>query len=213
MPTADLYLGFLVASLVCIVAPGPDNLGVLSVGMSRGRRAGIGFAVGCGLGCLSHTLWAVVGISALIASSQSAFRVLQYAGAAYLFYLGIKALRSRGSFGQLAQGGQDERGVSMVPFVGRGFVSNALNPKVALFFLAFLPQFVAARESVSLQIGLLGVTFSLLTMLAFATLGYFSGVVGEWIQRRSGVGRWLDRATGCVFLGLGTHLALAGRRA
>ncbi|VTS01837.1 lysine transporter : Lysine exporter protein (LYSE/YGGA) OS=Acidovorax avenae (strain ATCC 19860 / DSM 7227 / JCM 20985 / NCPPB 1011) GN=Acav_2876 PE=4 SV=1: LysE [Gemmata massiliana] len=214
MPSTDLLMSFLLTSLVIAASPGPDNLAVLSTGMSRGRSAGIGFAIGCGLGCLTHTLWAVVGLSALVAASRTAFLVIQYAGATYLLYLGIKALRNAGSLKKVGHeevSGANAPG-SFWPYLGRGALSNALNPKVGLFFLAFLPLFMDTTKPVASQAALLGVLFTLVTVLLFVVLGYYAGAVGEWVKRRSGVGRWLDRATGCVFIGLAGHLAFSGRR-
>jgi threonine/homoserine/homoserine lactone efflux protein len=96
--------------------------------------------------------------------------------------------------------------------VARGFLTNALNPKVALFFLAFLPQFVDSTRAVAPQLAVLGLIFWTTTTVLYTTLGYFSGTVGEWLRRRSRVGRWLDRVTGALFLGLAAHLIFFGRR-
>ncbi|MCW3062796.1 MAG: lysine transporter LysE [Capsulimonas sp.] len=202
------FVSFLAASLICVVAPGPDNLGVLSLGLSRGRKAGIGFAAGCALGCLTHTTWASLGLTALVAASPAAFNAMKFAGAAYLCYLGVKALRSKGaSLDSKEAPAGDAR-----QFLTRGFVSNALNPKVALFFLAFLPQFVNPRGPVGLQMLLLGVCFGVMTLAVFSLVGYFSGAIGAWLRRRPFFSQWLDRATGCLFIGLGVRLALAKQR-
>ncbi|HNQ58437.1 MAG TPA: LysE family translocator, partial [Candidatus Desulfobacillus denitrificans] len=133
--------GFLAAAALITLAPGPDNLSVLSLGLSRGRRAGIGFGLGCALGCFIHTLLATLGVTALIAASDTAFTLLKLAGAAYLVWLGIGALRSPGAT-LAADAGAAPADDPMRPYLMRGFVANAINPKVALFFLAFLPQFV-----------------------------------------------------------------------
>ena len=199
------FAAFLAASLVCIAAPGPDSLGVLSLGLSRGRRAGMGYAAGCALGCLTHTTWASLGLTALVAASPAAFGAMKFAGAAYLCYLGVKALRSQGaSLETKSEPAGDTR-----QFLMRGFVSNALNPKVALFFLAFLPQFVNPRGSVGLQMLILGACFGVMSLTVFSLIGHFSGAIGAWLRRRPYVSKWLDRATGCLFLGLGVRLALA----
>lgn len=203
--------GFLAAAALITLAPGPDNLSVLSLGLSRGRRAGIGFGLGCALGCFTHTLWATLGVTALIAASETAFTLLKLAGAAYLVWLGIGALRSPGATLSADAGGQpaDE---AMRPYLVRGFVANAINPKVALFFLAFLPQFVdPARGHAAAQTALLGTLFAAQTVLIFGALGWYAGSIGSWLRGRPAVGRWLDRATGVLFIGLGIRLALAGR--
>ncbi|HEY3329729.1 MAG TPA: LysE family translocator [Capsulimonadaceae bacterium] len=201
------YLGFIAAALVVCAAPGPDNLAVLSLGISRGKRAGVGFALGCALGCLTHTLWATIGVAAVIAASPVAFTVLKFAGGAYLIVLGVKALRSPGAHidAQTTGGGSDAD--TLKRYITRGFLANAINPKVALFFLAFLPQFVDRAGSVSVQMALLGLTFAVTTAVLFVTLGYCSGHIGAWLRRNESVTRWLDRATGCLFIGLGVRLA------
>jgi threonine/homoserine/homoserine lactone efflux protein len=213
MPDISLaqVAGFLLAAALITFAPGPDNLSVLSLGLSRGRRAGIGFGLGCALGCFTHTIWATLGVTALIAASDTAFAALKYAGAAYLVWLGVQALKSPGAkFTAEAEGTPPQE--AMRPYVMRGFVANAINPKVALFFLAFLPQFVdPARGAAAAQTALLGTLFALQTVLIFGVLGWYAGTVGGWLRGRPAVGRWLDRATGVLFIGLGIRLALAQR--
>ena len=203
--------GFLAAAALITLAPGPDNLSVLSLGLSRGRRAGIGFGLGCALGCFTHTLWATLGVTALIAASETAFTLLKLAGAAYLVWLGIGALRSPGAT-LAVDANAAQANDPMRPYLVRGFVANAINPKVALFFLAFLPQFIdPARGSAAAQTALLGTLFAAQTVLIFGALGWYAGGVGGWLRGRPAVGRWLDRATGVLFIGLGIRLALAGR--
>ena len=213
MPDISLaqVAGFLLAAALITFAPGPDNLSVLSLGLSRGRRAGIGFGLGCALGCFTHTIWATIGVTALIAASDTAFAALKFAGAAYLVWLGVQALKSPGAkFTAEAEGTPPQE--AMRPYVMRGFVANAINPKVALFFLAFLPQFVdPARGAAAAQTALLGTLFALQTVLIFGVLGWYAGTVGGWLRGRPAVGRWLDRATGVLFIGLGIRLALAQR--
>lgn len=203
--------GFLAAAALITLAPGPDNLSVLSLGLSRGRRAGIGFGLGCALGCFIHTLLATLGVTALIAASETAFTALKFAGAAYLVWLGVQALRSPGATLSADTGGQPAAD-AMRPYLMRGFVANAINPKVALFFLAFLPQFVdPAHGNVATQTALLGTLFAAQTVLIFGAIGWYAGSIGGWLRGRPAVGRWLDRATGVLFIGLGIRLALAER--
>jgi threonine/homoserine/homoserine lactone efflux protein len=205
LTTAQLST-FLLASVLITLAPGPDNIAVLGLGMTRGRRAGIGFGLGCALGCFTHTLWASVGISAAIAASATAFMLLKLLGAAYLFWLGWQALRSPGAqFRSDAATVEDPTPLGI--YVRRGFIANAINPKVALFFLAFLPQFMTSgSDHLAGQSMLLGLLFALQTTLIFGLLGYFSGTVGRWLQRRANVGHRLDQATGTLFIGLGIRL-------
>jgi threonine/homoserine/homoserine lactone efflux protein len=207
--TLPQVAGFLLAAALITLAPGPDNLSVLSLGLSRGRRAGIGFGLGCALGCFTHTVWATLGVTALIAASETAFTALKFAGAAYLAWLGWQALKSPGAkFSAAAGAGADA--TPMRRYVARGFVANAINPKVALFFLAFLPQFVQPAHATA-QTALLGTLFAAQTVLIFGLLGWYAGSVGGWLRGRTAVGLWLDRATGILFIGLGLRLALADR--
>lgn len=204
MLTTAQTLGFLLAALVLTATPGPDNLMVLSVGMSRGRKPGIAFGLGCALGCLSHTLLAVVGVSALVASSPTAFTLLTWAGGAYLVWLGIQALRHAGAVRLDAAAGGSP---SLKALFFKGLLANAINPKVVLFFLSFLPQFVVAeRGQVGLQMGLLGLIFTAQAAVLFGLLGYFSGGIGAWLLRRPRVGPWLDRLAGTVFVALGLRM-------
>ena len=210
--TPQQYAAFVLAAIVCTFAPGPDNLSVLSLGISRGKRAGIGFGLGCALGCLTHTTWATIGVAALIAASVPAFTGLKLAGACYLFYLGVKALRSNGAKLDVEQSATPSTDTEpLTRYLGRGFLANALNPKVALFFLAFLPQFVNRAGRINVQMALLGITFAVVSGLIFSGLGYFSGHVGQWLRKREGAAMWLDRLTGCLFISLGIKLALFQR--
>ena len=196
-------IGFLLAAVLITLSPGPDNLMVLSLGIARGRAPGVAFGLGCALGCLSHTTLAVLGVSALIAASPIAFLVLKIAGGVYLVWLGIQALRSRGTIEFARQPGSDR----MRTLFARGLIANAVNPKVILFFLAFLPQFVdAPRGSVALQTALLGVLFTLQAVAIFSAIGYFAGTLGEALRRRPAAGAWLDRIAGSVFILLGLRL-------
>jgi threonine/homoserine/homoserine lactone efflux protein len=201
-------LSFLVAAVAVTVAPGPDNLMVLSMGVSRGRRHGMAFGLGAALGCLSHTLLAVLGVSALIAASPVAFTALRVAGGLYLVWLGIGALRSRGSsFEAAAAAGAAP---SLRGLFAKGLVANAINPKVILFFLAFLPQFVdRARGGVASQTAQLGLVFTLESAVLFGALGWFAGHVGGWLQRSPRIGLWLDRVAGSIFVALGSRLLVS----
>ena len=204
MLTTSQILAFLLAAILLTATPGPDNLMVLSVGMSKGRRSGIAFGLGCALGCLSHTLLAVIGVGALIAASPLAFTALKWAGGAYLVWLGIQALRHAGAVRIAADQAAAE---SLRRYFAKGLFANAINPKVVLFFLSFLPQFVdVSRGGMEWQLGLLGLLFTAQAAVLFGLLGYFSGSVGAWINRKPGVGQWLDRLAGAVFIALGLRM-------
>lgn len=207
MLSAEQFFGFLLAASVITVAPGPDNMMVLSIGMAKGRLPGIAFGLGCALGCLSHTLLAVLGVSALIAASPEAFKALKVCGGLYLVWLGFNALRSAGgaSVGKASNDRQSPRKLFL-----KGIVANAINPKVILFFLSFLPQFVIpGHGSVAAQMAWLGIIFTLQAGVIFGLLGYFSGTVGQWINTRPRLGTAMDRLTGVIFVGLGLRLIVS----
>ena len=208
MLSPEQLFGFLLAAVLVTASPGPDNLLVLGMGMSKGRRHGIAFGLGCAFGCLSHTLLAVLGVGALVAASPWAFTALKVLGGLYLVWLGVQALRSRGGaqVGAVQPPAQTLTGLFL-----RGMLANAINPKVVLFFLSFLPQFVnPAQGSVAVQLGLLGVVFTLQAALLFGLLGFFAGTVGQWLNRRPRAGLWLDRMAGAIFVALGLRL-MVGR--
>lgn len=204
MLTLEQFSGFLIAALLITATPGPDNLMVLSMGMSKGRKQGIAFGLGCAAGCLSHTVLAVIGVSALIAASATAFTLLKVVGGLYLIWLGFNALRSSGVADVTTAGAVDS---SLPRLFFKGCIANAINPKVVLFFLSFLPQFVVTDNGqVALQLAGLGLTFTLQAAVLFSLLGYFSGAVGQWLNRRPKAGVILDRIAGTVFIVLGLRL-------
>jgi threonine/homoserine/homoserine lactone efflux protein len=197
--------GFLAIAVLITLAPGPDNLMVLGLGMARGRRAGMAFGLGCALGCLNHTLLAALGVSALIAASATAFAILKLTGGMYLIWLGIQAIRNARPT-DIAVPARAE--LSRKLFV-KGLVANAINPKVILFFLAFLPQFVdSQRGHAGWQIAQLGVAFTVESALIFGAIGWFAGRLGERLARRPMLGAWLDRIAGGIFVALGLRLVL-----
>ena len=210
MLTTAQILAFLLTAVMLTATPGPDNLMVLSIGMSKGRRAGIAFGLGCALGCLSHTVLAVIGVGAILAASPMAFTALKWAGGAYLIWLGTQALRHAGTVRIDGSSNNQAPAESLRRTFSKGLVANAINPKVVLFFLSFLPQFVdASRGSMELQLGLLGLLFTAQAAVLFGLLGYFSGSVGAWINRQPQVGQWLDRLAGTVFIALGVRMIVA----
>ena len=207
MLTLQQFFGFLAAALLITATPGPDNLMVLGMGISKGRQRGIVFGLGCAFGCLSHTLLAVVGVSALIAASPVAFTLLKVAGGLYLVWLGYNALRSSGAVKIDTVKSSEE---SLTRLFFKGCFANAINPKVVLFFLSFLPQFVvAAHGHVGAQLAALGLTFTLQAAVLFGLLGYFSGAIGQWLSKRPRAGVILDRVAGTVFIGLGLKLIVS----
>jgi threonine/homoserine/homoserine lactone efflux protein len=180
---------------------------VLSLGASRGRRRGMAFGLGCAVGCISHTVLAAIGVSALIAASPTAFTALKILGGLYLLRLGWQALRSSGGTGIRGDAGGAE---SVWSLFRKGLLANAINPKVVMFFLAFLPQFVvASRGNTAWQIVQLGLVFTLQAAVLFGLLGYFAGAIGQWLGRHARAGLWLDRIAGGVLAGLGLKLLVS----
>ena len=207
MLAPEQFLGFLLAAVLITASPGPDNLMVLGLGMSKGRKQGMVFGLGCALGCLSHTLLAVLGVSALIAASPVAFTALRVGGGLYLVWLGWNALRSQGG-SKTSDGEQAPQ--TLRSLFTKGLVANAINPKVVLFFLSLLPQFVIpANGQVPGQMLALGVTFTIQAAILFGLLGYFAGAIGGWLNRKPGAGKWLDRIAGTVFVALGVKLIVS----
>ena len=196
---------FLAASALLTVAPGPDIVYVLTRGIAQGPRAGFAAALGFATGCIFHTLLAALGIAALIRSSDVAFNAVRYAGAAYLAWIGVQALRHRTAFS--VEGASDARSLALI--YRQSVVGNMLNPKVTLFFLAFLPQFVdASAGHVGLQMALLGAIFMAQTVVIFGAVALFSGYIGAWIRRKPAIGARLNVFAGVTFIALGIRVAL-----
>jgi threonine/homoserine/homoserine lactone efflux protein len=196
---------FIVASSLLAVAPGPDIIYVLARGVAQGRRAGIAAALGFATGCIFHTVLAAVGIAALIRSSEVAFDLVRYAGAAYLVWIGIQALRHASSFSIEAAG--DRRALGTI--YRQSVIGNMLNPKVTLFFLAFLPQFVNTEAGrVGWQMALLGAVFMAITVAVFGAIAIFSGWIGDRVRRKPAIGQRLNVFAGVTFVALGIRVAL-----
>jgi len=200
----DLAL-FVAAGLLLNITPGADLALIGARSAAQGFRSGAAAALGVGAGCFVHVAAAALGLSALIASSAAAFTVLRWVGAAYLVWLGIGLLRSSGSAPANAQ---PAHAVTAWRSFAQGFLTNALNPKVALFFLAFLPQFIdAAAPNKTMAFVALGVVFAFngtLVNVGFAAL--IAGLRGALGSQRS-FGRWLGRGVGALFIALGVRLA------
>lgn len=212
IPPATL-VAFFGASLLLALAPGPDNLFVLVESARHGRAAGLRVTLGLCTGLIVHTAAVALGLAALLASSPAAFTLLEAAGALYLAWLAFGAFRSTGAGGG-GEEGPDGGAACPDGFAHyrRGIVMNVTNPKVTLFFLAFLPQFTApARGPVWIQVVALGVVFLLATLLVFGAVALFAGTFARTLAGSPAARRALDRVAGCVFLGLALRLALAPR--
>jgi len=209
MPNPEQLFAFLLAAIAITATPGPDNLMVLGMSVAKGRTRGLAFGLGCAAGCLSHTVLAVLGVGALVAASPLALTALRVAGGLYLIWLGIQSWRGAGTLpGTQAPDAPDAAGDSPVRLFAKGLLANAINPKVVLFFLSFLPQFVVpAQGPVTTQLAVLGVVFTLQAAVLFGLLAFFAGSVGQWLTQRPAAARWLDRVAGTVFVALGVRLA------
>jgi threonine/homoserine/homoserine lactone efflux protein len=209
MPSFTALLLFAAASIALLVVPGPSVLYIVTRSISQGRRAGLISVLGVHVGSVVHVTAAALGLSALLASSATAFAAVKYLGAAYLVWLGVRKLRHR------APGPVDEAPpVPRSRLFAQGIVVNVLNPKTAIFFLAFLPQFVnPARGPVAVQVIVLGACFILLGILSDGGYALLAGAIAGRIRRTKRARRRLDRASGLVYLGLGAGAALAGRNA
>jgi threonine/homoserine/homoserine lactone efflux protein len=200
---------FITVSWALIIAPGPDMLYVITRGMAHGRRAGILSAIGVICGILVHTTAAAFGLTFIFQKSILAFLVVKYVGSAYLIYLGIKTWREKSVPGlQTAPASASSR-----QLFWQGVLSNVLNPKIAIFFLAFLPQFVdSGNGQVTVQLISLGLTFALFGLCFLVVVGYSSGTIGAYITRRPQYGQFTQRLAGGILLGLGVRLALTERQ-
>lgn len=203
------YSAFLLACIALNLTPGLDTFYILARSGREGHAVGLGAALGITSGCVVHTLAAVLGLSAILMTSALAFSVLKYLGAAYLVWIGLRMLLAR----QTAHAPAETRGRGFAAAFRQGIFTNVLNPKVALFYLAFLPQFVAMHEPHA-QLGLLVLGLSFIgTGLCWSLVLALTGArIHRLLQRRPQIGRWMDRACGTVLLGFGLKLALQQRR-
>jgi threonine/homoserine/homoserine lactone efflux protein len=198
---------FLAAAAALLVVPGPAVLYVVTQSIGGGRRAGVASAGGIFTGTLVHVAAATAGLSALLASSELAFDAVKLAGAAYLVVVGVRRLAGREPV-ELAEA---ERRRGLVPLYREGIVVNVLNPKTALFFLAFLPQFVDPSRPAWRQILALGLLFSILGLASDSAYALVAGTLGDWLRRSAGYARVQRYLSGIVFVALGAVAAFTGR--
>lgn len=197
---------FLGASILLTIAPGPDNVFVVTQGITRGRKAAVLTAIGMCSGISVHTTAASLGISAVFYSSAVAFSMVKFAGAAYLLFLAWKTVRERRDI-ELRGNGRQLSGFALFK---RGFIMNVLNPKVALFFVAFLPQFVSPGSgNVALTMIILGLIFMVQGMIIFTAIGLLSGAIGSYLLQKPKAARIFAWLTAGIFATLGIRLALA----
>lgn len=202
------WLVFIFASLLIIITPGQDMVLVMSRSISQGSAAGIATAAGVSIGLMGHTILATLGLGAVLRASEMLFLVLKLVGAAYLIYLGIQLIRSN----QTELGLQNAPQKSLKRLFVEGSLSNLSNPKIALFYFAFLPQFLSGEGSeTAMSLFFLGSSFAGLTFLIKGPIGYFAGTLSAWVRAHPWVLTWLHRTSGAVLIGLGVKLAFDER--
>ena len=199
---------FIVTSLILIITPGQDMMLVMSRSIAQGRKAGVATAAGVSFGLLGHTVLASLGLGALLRASEILFVVIKLIGAVYLVYLGIKLFRSSHS-------DLDIKGMPVASYrklFFQGAFSNLSNPKIAIFYFAYLPQFIpTGSEAPTTTLLILGAAFAFLTFLVKGPIGYGAGALSSWIRSRPAVLGWINRVSGGVLIALGLRLAFERR--
>jgi len=199
---------FFAASIALGLAPGPDNIFVLTQSALYGRKAGILVTLGLSTGLLVHTAAVSLGVAAIFQTSILAFNMLKIVGALYLLYLAFQAFKASAT--ELDEGGEQE--LVWRKLYTRGIIMNITNPKVAIFFLAFLPQFAdPSLGSITIQMLLLGALFIVATLLVFGSVAWFAGFLGEWLKGSAKAQVIMNRVAGTVFAGLALRLAVSER--
>ena len=197
-------LFFILTSLLIILIPGQDMVLVLSKGMTQGIRAGMITAAGISTGLLGHSALAALGLGAILLSSESVFTALKLIGAAYLCFLGLRLFFSKAE--QLEIERTNPR--PLINLFGEGVICNISNPKITIFYFAYLPQFVSPdTANPAMALLTLGISFALLTLVVKASIGFFAGSAADWLQSRPGVIKMVNRASGTLLIGLGIRLA------
>lgn len=205
---ASSLLLFTATALLLALAPGPDNIFVLTQAALKGRLVGLVVTLGLCTGLVVHTSAVALGVAAIFQTSAMAFSLLKYAGAAYLLWLAWGAFRA----GATPLEAATERETALGRSYLRGILMNVTNPKVSIFFLAFLPQFThPERGHLPLQIAVLGGLFILATLVVFGAISLLAGGLGQWLGRTHRVQQWLNRAAGTIFATLAIKLAMTSR--
>jgi len=208
MLSVETISAFFIASALLAIAPGPDNIFVLTQSALHGRLSGLMVVFGLCTGLLVHTGAVALGVAVIIQSSTLAFSMLKFIGGGYLVYLAWRAFRATPE--KIRMHGGQKHGVGVL--YRRGIIMNVTNPKVSIFFLAFLPQFAdPQRGPISLQMVSLGVIFIFATILIFGIIALIGGALGDWLNRSERAQRIMNRTAGTVFVGLALKLATVER--
>ncbi|MBW2185191.1 MAG: LysE family translocator [Deltaproteobacteria bacterium] len=207
----DTLLAFAMASLLLALAPGPDNIFVLTQSALHGKGAGMMITLGLCTGLIAHTLAVALGVAVLFQTSAMAFGILKLAGAAYLIYLAWQTFRA-GSLTIASKSEGKQQAISLAKLYRRGIIMNITNPKVSIFFLAFLPQFTHPKHgAIAGQMVALGAVFMLVALIVFFIIAVLASKLGGWLNRSPRVQRTMNRMAAGVFLGLAIKLALTER--
>jgi threonine/homoserine/homoserine lactone efflux protein len=207
----ESYTAFLLAGIILNLTPGADTMYIIGRGISQGRRAGIYSALGIGTGSVIHTLFAAFGLSIILAKSALAFSIIKYVGAAYLVFLGIRMLVTK-SKGELSYNLNGE-GSGYMKIYYSAILTNVLNPKVALFYLAFLPQFINPHYANNIiPFLILGGTFITTGTVWCLVIATFSSKFAEKVKKSNKIKLWMDKFAGGIFIFLGISLALKSKQ-
>lgn len=208
MFTSTTILIFICSSVLLTLAPGPDIIFTMTQGITKGKKVGVLTAIGLTLGNSVHTIAAAFGLSIVFRTSLIAFILFKILGGVYLLYLAYKAYRFRKAPISI----NISNNIDTKYIVAKGFLMNVLNPKVALFFLAFLPQFVNYNiGSIPIQMVILGLIFMLQVAIIFSSIGYFSGYFGDWVMKRPKISENLNLISSVIFLLLAIKLLTASK--
>jgi threonine/homoserine/homoserine lactone efflux protein len=203
-----ITLVFILTSVVIILTPGQDMILVMSRSITQGQKAGIITDFGVSVGLLSHTLLATLGLGAILLASEFLFNIIKFIGAGYLIYIGYQLLRSKDHTIPM----EDLPKVSYKKMFVQGAISNIMNPKIAIFYFSYLPQFVVQRRgNEAMQLFTLGVTFAILTFFIKAPIGFISGLLSFWIKTRPIILKYIHKTSGTILIVLGFKLALEER--
>ena len=200
------FSAFLLSSIILVILPGQDSLYIMGRSIAQGRRAGLASVAGITTGLSIHLTAAVLGISAILAAYPAAFYAVKLAGALYLVYLGARMLLSRSS-GVAIDAKHEDSGFSAC--YRQGFLSNILNPKVALFYIAFMPQFIATNSPHrTIAFLVLGTIFYVMGTLWNTMLAWFASMLGNWMRRNTSFANTINRSAGALFVFLGIKIAI-----
>lgn len=205
---SNLYI-FIVASFVLCLVPGPDNIFVLTQGMTKSKKAAIVTTLGLTTGLIIHTSAAAFGISVIFQTSEVAFNIVKYLGTAYLLYIAYQAFKYRNKSLDLSV---QNSSTELKKLYIKGFIMNILNPKVSIFFLAFLPQFVTpANGNIPLQMIILGLVFMMITIVVFSSVGVAGNMLSSKLLEKPSIVKFMNILTSFVLVSLGLKLALSSR--